>query len=204
MLRSNVYYGEIRTGDYVSVSRSAESSTQTRHCKRYVFEHSAGSGRVVHRGRQIQSGQPFVSGGCGISHAAILVAIPQQTPSARYYAKTEGNSTNADCGSWQSIGRMGDAVEKQRASREIMRSSLAATGTIRPTPDRVARTGTTLQRTRTTTSRAAASVATILRASAVLRPAEQTSQVVSRSCPPSGNTLHGSVERRLLQMEKRS
>jgi cytosine/uracil/thiamine/allantoin permease len=77
-----------------------------------------------------------------------------------------------------------------------MRRSLAATGTTGLTPVLDARTGTTLHRTRTTTSGLASFVMTHIFALWTLLLHRQAIQrVVSRSCPPSGNTFLGLVER---------
>lgn len=83
---------------------------------------------------------------------------------------------------------------------------MAATGTMVRTPARAARTGTTRQRTRTTTLGCAVPVRIlmILLCSNKLRLIRQAFiDMVSLYCPASANTLGGSEKRRVVICESR-
>jgi len=74
--------------------------------------------------------------------------------------------TSVNCRSWGDVGGLAQAQKSTRAVWITTLRYLAATGTTAQTPVRAARTGTTLPRTRTTTSGLALSVTTYIQRSA--------------------------------------
>lgn len=74
--------------------------------------------------------------------------------------------TSVNCRSWGDVGGLAQAQKSTRAVWITTLRYLAATGTTARTPVRAARTGTTLPRTRTTTSGRALSVTTYIQRSA--------------------------------------
>ena len=203
MLRPDAHCGKVRNSDFVSISHCAKSASQARSRKGSVSQNALGTGQSFYRGRQVQSDKPSVSGRCRSCYVAFLVALSGQEPSQGNHTSPNGNGTNADCRGRQDSWGLDHAMERQGAVREIMRSISAAIGTTALTPVRVARIGTIRQRTRTTTSRAVASVTTTFLRSGISTECQaDQQQVVSRICPSSENTLSGSAERRLLKYGK--
>lgn len=155
MLRPNGYRGEVRESDCVSLPDSPIHAKKAWGGKRNVYRVFARSARPVFSGWQKHSNKQDLRSGCGSRTTAILDAISgfnQVHDSA-----PTSNGANTGRRGWRNGRRMGE-TEKAGAIWVKTLASLAATGTTGRTPVLVARTGTMLHRTRTTTSVRASSV----------------------------------------------
>lgn len=149
MLRSNGNSREVRKGDCVSVPDCSEYASQTWGCQRDVFAMSTWAARPVLSGWQKHSGKQDLRSRCGTRAAAVLDAFSCLNQMHDRASTSDRASTG---GRGWCNGRWLVETEKAWAVWVKMPVSLAATGTTGPTPVLVARTGTTLHRTRTTTS----------------------------------------------------
>ncbi len=150
MLRPNGHCREIRACNRVSLSDRPVDASKAWGRPRSLSTMPDGATRFVLSGRKIQSGRQALCGRCGTCASALLDAISSRS------ALHEPSSTRIRSGIGQRSRRdaahVDQAEEKAGVYRELTRRSLAATGTRARTPVRVRRTGTTLPRTRTTTS----------------------------------------------------
>ncbi len=155
MLRPNGNCGEIRESYCVSLPHRSEYAASPRGSQRDVSQVFARSARPILSGRQKHSGKQDLCCGCGTGATAVLDAISG-------FSQVHDSAPTSNCASigrrgWRNVRRMGE-TEKAGAVWVKTLASLAATGTTGRTPVLVARTGTTLHRTRTTTSGRASSV----------------------------------------------
>ena len=166
MLRPDGHRREIRKGDCLPVSDCAIGSEKTRHGAGFVPARLVWSGRFIFSGRKIQSGFKTICGGCGFGALPILDAISSR--SKMYELPPTRNGTRIDGRSRGYAACLDQAEEKAGAYRALTRRSLAATGTTGRTQVLARRTGTTLPRTRTTTSGCAAPVTDIVRSAVAM------------------------------------
>lgn len=161
MLRPDGHCREIRKDHCLSLSDSAIDTPKARHGARYVSSVPHGSAGSLYSGREIQSGRKALCGRCGYSASPFLDAISARTE--MHEPSPTGNGTRPGVGC-RGYGQCVDQAQKEAgADRDITRRSLAATGTTGRTQVHARRTGTTLPRTRTTTSGCGAPVTHILR-----------------------------------------
>ena len=150
MLRPNGHCREIRASNRVSVSDCSVDASKAWGRPRSVPAMPDGAARLVFSSRKIQSGRKTICGGCGTRASSLLDAISSRS------ALHEPSSTRIRPGIGQRSRRdaahVDQTEEKAGVYRELTRRSLAATGTTGRTPVRVRRTGTTLPRSRTSTS----------------------------------------------------
>jgi len=150
MLRPNGHCREIRACNRLSVSDRPVNASKAWRGPRYVPSMPDGATGPVLSGRKIQSGRKTICGRCGTRAPSLLDAISSRS------ALHEPSSTRIRPGigqrSRRDVAHVDQAEEKAGVYRELTRRSLAATGTTGRTAARVRRTGTTLPRTRTTTS----------------------------------------------------
>ena len=200
MLRPDGYCREVRAGHRLSLSDRTIDAAQTRSGQGIVFALPVEAARPVFSGRQIKSSIKSLCRRCGSLARAVLDAIfvrpTLHEPSPAGSGASHGRRSRRD------DSCLDQATKRAGANREITLRFLAAPGPTRPTPVRVRRTGTTLPRTRTTTSGCGLPVTHILRSVAATARQAGHFSVVSRFCPPSGNTLRGLAERRVLQYGK--
>ena len=156
MLRPDGDHGKIRDGDRVFIPDHPIDAASPFNCTRSsAWRDFSDSGDHL-RGREKQSDFKNLRSrrktcAAAVSHAFSCETQVHVTPSTKHSAGA--------CRRGRSDGRrLGQEKEKAGANRVITLCYLAATGTTRRTPVRVARIGTTLQRIRTTTSVAGASV----------------------------------------------
>ena len=159
MLRSNGHQREVRARDRLFVSDCAVDSSQTRGCARYVSSMLARPARSVFSVWQKQSNFKNLRRRRRIGAPAVLDAIPclDQMPDNASVKNGTGTGGRSWCNAWE----LDQEEAKAGAVWALTPRSLGATGTTGRTPDHEARTGTTLPRTRTTTSGRAASVAAL-------------------------------------------
>lgn len=156
MLQPNGNSRKIRESDLVSIPYCPVGSSQTRGGKRYVFEMPTWCARHVNAGWQKQSGFKTLRRRRTACSSAVLGAL---SGFDQVFDKAPaGDITSVDCGSWGNVGFMDKTQKSTRAVWITTLRFLAATGTTARTPVHDARTGTTLPRTRTTTSGRALSV----------------------------------------------
>lgn len=150
MLRPNGHCREVRTGDCLFVPDCPIGAPKARAGTRSLFKVPDGAAGPVFSGRQVQSSVETVCRRCGSLAFALLDAISSRPtlhePSTARFCPRIGQGSRGD------VAHVDQAEEKAGVHRELTRRSLAATGTTGRTPVRVRRTGTTLPRTRTTTS----------------------------------------------------
>jgi RNA-directed DNA polymerase len=163
VLRSDGDCGKVRAHYCVPVSHCPIDAEKTRGSQGYVFNLSIRPSRFFHPSRQKQSNLKSI---CRRREPSVSAVLDAFLGFAQVYdgAPTSNGSDN-DCGSWGNDRSLGE-TKKAGAIRVNAPASLAATGTTGRTPVLDARTGTTLHRTRTTTSVAAASVSAQLYRSA--------------------------------------
>lgn len=165
MLRPNGYRGKVRTGNRVPLPHCPVDAPEAWRGPRHVPSLPDGSTGPVLSGRKIQSGRQALRGRCGTRASSLLDAISSRS------TLHEPSSTRIRPGTGQRGRRDAEHVdqteEKAGVYRELTRRSLAATGTTGRTAVRVRRTGTTLPRTRTTTSGCGAPVTHDFRSAAV-------------------------------------
>ena len=165
MLRPNGHCREIRTRDWVSLPDCSVDTSKAWRGPRSVSAMPDGATGPVLSGRKIQSGRQALRGRCGTRASSLLDAISSRS------ALHEPSSTRVCPGTGQrgrrDVEHVDQTEEKAGVYRELTRRSLAATGTTGRTAVRVRRTGTTLPRTRTTTSGCGAPVTHDLRSAAV-------------------------------------
>ena len=159
MLRPNGDSGKIRKGNFVLLSHRSVDAKKTRCCKGYVLGVSARSTRPILPSGQVQSDFKDLRSRRRVSAATVLDAFSQNH--SVYDSPSSSNGTSANCGSGRDDSLL-DWEKTAGAGWEITPYSLGATGVMVRTQVRVTRIGTTLPRTRTTTSGRAASVATSL------------------------------------------
>ncbi len=155
MLRPNGDCGEVRKSGGVSVPHRSEYAASP--CGRTgdVFAVFAQSARSVFSGWQKYTSKQDLRCGCGVGATAVLDAISGF--SQVHDSAPASNGAGIGRRGWRDGRRMGE-TEKAGAVWVKTLASLAATGTTGRTPVLVARTGTMLHRTRTTTSGRASSV----------------------------------------------
>lgn len=156
MLRPNGNSGKIREGNFVSLPHRSIRSTKARRSKGYVFAMSAGCSGRANASRQEQSGLETLRCRCANCALAVLGALSGFNQVCNKAPARNITSVNCRgrCNAW-GLGK------KQKDTGVVWTTTLrflAATGTTARTPVRAARTGTTLPRTRTTTSGRALSV----------------------------------------------
>ena len=161
MLRPACHRRKVRADHCLSVPDSAIDAAQAWHRPRSVSSMFAGTAGFVFPSREIESDQSNLRGGCGPGASPFLDAILARTTLHEPSPTADGASAGGGS------GRHGECVDQAQeeagAGRDIMRRSLAATGTTGRTPVRGRRTGTTLPRTRTTTSGCGAPVTHMFR-----------------------------------------
>ena len=194
MSRTTGYCRKVRENYFLPVPDRAINPKKTRNRKRNVPSLFDERARIDNSGRKKQSGFKTLYCGCAIGKSAVLgafFALRKMSNSA----STRGDSKSS-LGSRRYVRSLDQEQENTRANWVTTIRYLAATGTTHPTLVRDVLTGTTLPRTRTTTSGRVSSVTTISTASITPRLIEQThSNVVSQICPASANTLRGSTKR---------
>ena len=158
MLRSDGDSGKVRESHLLSLPYRSVCAEKTRGRKGYVLAMSVKSTGHDVPSREKQSGIKDLRRGCRFSAFTVLDALScvdsmhDRTPTT--------NRANTGGRSWRHGQRMDKAQEGSGANWITTLRYLAATGTTARTPVRVARTGTTPHRTRTTTSGRASSVMT--------------------------------------------
>lgn len=160
MFRPNGNSGKVRASDRLSLPYCSVDAAQARSRKRDVFALPVRNPRPAISGWKKQSDFKNLYRRRWAGSRAILVALSAfNSCNDRSPAP---NSTSADRRSWKDDWCMDKRQTAQRAGWVNMRCSWAATGTTGLTPVHDARTGTTLLRTRTTTSGRAFAVMTQL------------------------------------------
>lgn len=150
MLRPNGNCRKVRKGNCLPVPNCTVNSSETRSCKGYVSKLLTWNTGFSVSGWKVQSGFKNLCRGRANSKSAVLDAIPAFD--SLFNTTSTSNKSNSFGGSWSNVGDVDQAQAKAGVGWVKMRLSLAATGTTGLTPVHVARTGTTLRRTRTTTS----------------------------------------------------
>jgi len=158
MLRPNGHCRKVRTGNYLSVPDCAVNAAQAWRGAGNVFAMPAWGSRFIISGWQKQSSVKNLYRRRSACATAVLDAIPALN--TRYDSAPTSNGSSAARGSWGNDRNVDQAQAKAGVGWVNMRCSLAATGTTGQTPVLAARTGTTLRRTRTTTSVRASPVTT--------------------------------------------
>lgn len=165
MLRPNGHRGKVRAGDRVSLPDCPVDAPKAWRGPRYVPSMPDGATGSFLSSRKIQSGRKTLRGGCGTRAPSLLDAISSRStlhePSPTRIRARTGQRSRRDA------AHVDQTEEKAGVYRELTRRSLAATGTTGRTAVRVRRTGTTLPRTRTTTSGCGAPVTHDFRSAAV-------------------------------------
>lgn len=158
MLRPNGDCGKVRESSLVFIPYRSVNAEEAWRSQRYVFDLFAQPAGPIYSGWQEQSGSEDLCRRRGLGSSAVLDALlgfNQVHDSA-----PTSNSAGFNRRGWGNDRCLGEA-KKAGAIRVNALASLAATGTTGRTPVLDARTGTTIHRTRTTTSVAAASVSTL-------------------------------------------
>ena len=163
MLRPNGNSGKVRESDFVSLPYCPVDAEETWSGTRYVSSGIARAARPILSSRQIKSGFKDLHGRCGFSATAVLDAFPSF--SQVYDISPTPNGADIGRRGWRDDKCLGEA-KKAGAIWVNTPCYLAATGTTGRTPVHDARTGTTLPRTRTTTSGVVAFVSALFSRSA--------------------------------------
>lgn len=194
MLRAAGHCGEIREGNLVSLPNRSKHTQAAWRRPGYVYRVPARASKIICGGGEVKPDIPSLRRRCRSVASAVLVAVSVKPERSRDFTETMRGSLSADRRSRKDHGSLDCETETQGAVWITTPSSLGATGTTARTPVHAARTGTTLPRTRTTTSGLAASVTTKIYRSAEVkaRQADRIKQCGQPFCPPSGNTLLGS------------
>lgn len=150
MLRPNGNCGKVRESNLVSVPYCSVYSTQAQYSQRHVPPMPAWNSRRIVSGWQVKSSIKDLHRRCRTSASEVLVAIPALYSGA--YITSTSNGSDTFSRGWGNVRHLDKAQAKAGIDWKKMRASLAATGTTGLTPVHVVRTGTTLHRTRTTTS----------------------------------------------------
>jgi len=156
VLRSDGHCGEVRKGDCLFVPNRTINTTQAWRSTGYVFALPNGSARPFVPSGQKQPSIQDLHRRCRSGAFAVLDAIPSLYPVLDKTSASNGANTGRR--GWRNVRRLDKAKAKAGANWVITLRYLVATGTTGRFPVRVARTGTTLRRTRTTTSVGAAFV----------------------------------------------
>lgn len=158
MLRSNGYCGKVRASHCLSLSHCSVNAKTTRRGTRHVFALPFFNSRFNLSSRKVKSNIKDLSSGCGFSSFALLDALSRfdQKHDCSPAANRTKFIVGGGCNGW----RMDQTKKAAGAVWVKMLGSWAATGTTVQMPVHVARTGTTIHRTRTTTSGLAACVTT--------------------------------------------
>lgn len=159
MLRPNGYSGKVRASDRLSLPYCAIDAKETRHSTGYVSPMPAGATGLVLSGRQKQSSVKDLRRRCRVSQSAVLDAVSFFHPV--HDSAPTSNGASVGRGSRCYVRRLGKKKESAGAIWVTTPRYSGATGTTGRTPVHDARTGTTLPRTRTTTSVGAASVSAL-------------------------------------------
>ena len=150
MLRSNGNSGKVRDFDRVSLPYCSVDASQAWGCTRDVFAVPSRCARPSVSGWKKQSDFKDLYRRRWSSSVAVLDAL------SAFHQSNDYSPTPNSAGSAVRGGENGWSLDKEQAEHGAgwvnMRCSWAATGTTGLTPVLVARTGTTLPRTRTTTS----------------------------------------------------
>lgn len=150
MLRPNGNSGEVRASHCLSLPYCSVDAAQAWDCKGNVFAMHSRYTRPTVSGRQKQSNIKDLYRRCWPSSVAVLDAI------SAFYKSNNNSPTTNSAGSAVRGWENGWSLDKRQAEHGAgwvnMRCSWAATGTTGRTVALGARTGTTLPRTRTTTS----------------------------------------------------
>ena len=163
MLRPDGDCREVREGNRLPLSHCTVDAEKAWGGSGNVPPMLARSAGPILSGRKKQSGGKNLHGRCGFSATAVLDAflgfnqVHDGAPTS--------NGASIDRRGWGNVGSLGEA-EKAGAIWVNTPCYLAATGTTGRTPVHDARTGTTLPRTRTTTSGAGAFVSALFYRSA--------------------------------------
>lgn len=156
MLRPNGYCGKVRKSYRVSVSDRPVSATSPWCSTRHVSPMLAWPAGLIFSSRKKQSGFQDLCRRRRIGASAVLDAVSRFNQ-VHDNASTS-NGANTGCRSRSHVGRLGETQKIAGAVRVNAPCYSGATGTTGRTPVHDARTGTTRQRTRTTTSVGAACV----------------------------------------------
>lgn len=204
MLRANEHNREIRECNFVFVPDCAKHFSPAWGCQSNVSGVLAWSGKTLCRSREIWTSISAIHRRCKSFAFAILAAVSVEQTSARHNTSSSANSTSADRRSGAFARNLDSKTATQGAAWINSPSSSGATGTMVRTAVRVARTGTTRPRTRTTTSVRAASVRTkiwVVCCSAVVTARQAGLFLCGQPCfPASANTFGGLVERLVANM----
>lgn len=157
MLPRNEHYQEVRGSYLVPLPDCAKDSKGARGSQRYVLTMSSIATRSFLSGRKNKSNKQAVSRRRQSRADTLLVTNVGNTKAQMYDQSPTSSRVNKTCRSGSNI-RVLDYQGSQGVDRINTPLSLGATGTKARIPVRVIRIGTTLLRTRTTTSGLAASV----------------------------------------------
>lgn len=150
MLRPNGDCGKVREGYSLPISYRTVHAAQTWRSTTDVFGVPARTTRLNYSSRQEQSSLQDLHRRCGSGAFEVLDAIPELD--AVHDSTSASNGANHGRRGWGNVGQLDQAQAKAGANWVNALRYLAATGTTARTPVLGARTGTTLHRTRTTTS----------------------------------------------------
>jgi len=150
VLRPNGHRRKVRTGHCLPLPHCAIRTKKAWGGTGYVSSLPDGTAGPLFSGREIQSGGKALCGRCGTRASSLLDAISSR-PTLYESSPTRIRARIGQRSRWHA-SYVDKAEEKAGVYRDITRRSLAATGTTGRTAVRVRRTGTTLPRTRTTTS----------------------------------------------------
>lgn len=164
MLRPDGYRGEVRKSNRVYVPDCSIDAAQAWGRKGDVFALPIGPAGSFLSGREVESSIKDLHRRRRVSATAVLDAFSRFNPVHDGAPASDGSSI--DRRGWCNVRGLVEAQEAAGASWVLTPGSLAATGTTRQIPVHAARTGTTIRRTRTTTSVLAASVSAQLYRSA--------------------------------------
>jgi len=163
MLRPNGDCGEIREGDLVSLPHRSVNAKKAWRGTRYVSQGFARPAESIYSSGQKQSSSKDIHRRRRVSPSAVLDAL--LSFSQVYDSAPTSNGASIGRRGWGDDRSVGE-TKKAGANWVNTPCSLAATGTTGRTPVLDARTGTTLQRTRTTTSVVGAFVSALFSRSA--------------------------------------
>lgn len=158
MLRSDGYYRKVRKGHSLSISNCSIDASSTWDSQRQVFELSFFGSRSFISSGEIKSDKQDICCRCWIGSSAVLDAISFYDQ--KHDATSAANGSGCFGRSWGDAWRLDQKKKSAGAYWVKTLGSWAATGTTGRIPVLVARTGTTIHRTRTTTSGLAACVTT--------------------------------------------
>ena len=157
MLPRNEHYQEVRGSYLVPLPDCAKDSKSAWGSQRYVFKVSSIATRSFLSGRKNKSHKQAVSRRCQSSADTLLVTNVGNAKTQMYDQSPTSSRVNKTCRSGSNI-RVLDYQGSQGVDRINTPLSLGATGVMERTQVRGTRIGTTLLRTRTTTSGLAVSV----------------------------------------------